>query len=167
MATHPQGAASGYALVKLHATEQRYELVGPEDLSDDAETTVGWDWRIESEGTFQVLFGLEVHPTKEVNQRVVVYMLATFEVQGEPSLPLRPFVSFSAPAILLPYVRANITHLTSQGPFEPLLLSPLNVTRLLEFATFESSTGYEQVKANPELAASLGTSLEDLENFGR
>lgn len=155
--TSPNDTSTGYTFVKVHAVDQSYAVLDPESLDEESSTSVYWDWRIEnSAGQFQVMFGVEVVGTKTNHESARVRLLGTFNVMGDVTVDLRTFVTFTAPAILLPYARQMITNLTAQGPFEAKLLSPINVRKLMEFATFEESTGYKQLVADDSLTAVFG-----------
>lgn len=155
-----QDTGTGYTLEKIHTTEQLYRLVNAEDLGEEREYEFGWDWRIGGESAFQVLFSLEIKGTRDINELVRVKIVGTFSVTGkEKTVDLPHFVQYAAPAILFAYVRQIVTTLTSQGPFEPLLIAPTNMQKAMDYGDFEQTTGYSQLADDPELAESWGVEL--------
>lgn len=158
---------TGYGIVKVHATKQFHQALTAEEVEEERSTRVSWDWRAAGPGSFQVFLGFEITGPKEAPERVEVEMVGTFQIEGDSrSLDLEPFVQFAAPAMLVPYIRQVVTNLTSQGPFEPLLMSPLNVYDLMDFARFTETTGYTQAQEDVELAESLGLTLDEPDSAG-
>lgn len=164
---NPTSAETGYSLVKLHASKQLHRVLTADQVEEERSTGISWDWRVEGPRLFQVFLGFEMKGPQEAPEEIEVDLVGTFQIEGEDtSLALQPFVQFSAPAIILPYIRQIVTNLTSHGPFEPLLMSPMNVQKMMEFANFEESTGFHQLREDPELAAAFGVTHEEIETAG-
>lgn len=148
---------TGYTLDGVFAVEQHFETREPDLSDEEGDTTISWDWRINSETGFAVWLSLGIEGPAQNPANVRVGYVAVFKRSGaEPTLDLKNFVVFSASALLIPYIRQSISWLTAAGPFEQVDFAPVNVKALLDFVDFERSTGFLQMQESRELAAAYG-----------
>lgn len=157
---------SGYRLEKVYAVELHYELIQSTDSlldSDRRETTLFWDWRATGERAIEVYMRAHVAGNREVPEEVTVGLLGEFRFGADPSVTVDNFVSVHAPAMLLPYVRENVSTLTGRGPYKPYFLPSVNVVELGETYDFAKTSGAEQIRNDPSLADQLGLAQLPLE----
>lgn len=74
---------------------------------------------------------LAVRAQLEDHFEINVVLSAKFSVSGEDDKPEK-FVR-NAIAIMFPYIRSEITLLTSQPNFKPIMIPPINVNALIDF----------------------------------
>lgn len=156
-----QEDGSGYLLRRIYAVELRYVHRPPSE--DDKALANGmqieWDWRIQGEREFAVIFGVRFAPTEEYSHEIVVRMVGEFALAGEgrPTPALEDFCRVGATAIMYPFVRESIASLTVRPPVErSLLLPPQNVDDLMAGMKFEASTGARQLSDFPVFDAVAG-----------
>lgn len=158
--TDEADAQTGYDLTGVYGLEQHYDVLDSEDVEEERQTRISWDWQVTGEASFAVYLALIVIGPKTAPERVRVAYVASFEFSGSsPTLDLQNFVVFSASALLIPYLREAISSLSSDGPFGQMNLSPVNVQALMDFVDFEQSTGYQQLAEDPEMAETYGVDL--------
>ncbi len=80
--------------------------------------------------------------------------------KGLASLSLQSFVQTAAPAILFPYAREIISALTGRGPYGAYYLPSINVAKLMQGYDFDSTSGAEELRDDPELARIFGWSAD-------
>lgn len=145
---------SGYVLDRVIAYHQGCEVLPPSDeFPDQAETplTIGWNWSVLGEAQFQVLLSVVCGPTRSRHERVRVDMVAVFSIIGEVvSTNVLDFVRNNGPAILFPYVRETVASLTGRA-VGTLHLAPVNIQNIMRTMNIEQTTGYEQLRAEPNL----------------
>lgn len=65
--------------------------------------------------------------------------VAKFKVDEEsPNMELEKFILNSAPAIMFPYIRNHIHSMTMNSGMKPVLLAPLNITKMIKEAELNS-----------------------------
>jgi preprotein translocase subunit SecB len=153
--------STGYRLLQVTAISQLYEIVDPEEV-EPVEEEVGtvegkplrsyWDWHLAEGQEFQVLFGVWLLPSQDRPDEARVTYLGRFEIGKDvATIKLKQFAHKNAAAILFPYIRRAISHLTGEGPFGRIDLDPINIVRLMErHHPFEASSGARQLQERQE-----------------
>jgi preprotein translocase subunit SecB len=160
MTSAPNLPVAGYEMTRLYFSELVYRVVNPAELAAASgllPVDLGWDWRIAGERSFDVLLRVALAPTAERLDQVRVTVVGTFLAeQDECSVPFEKFVQLHATALLLPYIREAVSHLTARGPFGSYHLPPINVHRLMKDFVLANSTGAAQLRDDPAVVAQLG-----------
>jgi preprotein translocase subunit SecB len=158
MKTPREAPTSGFHLLRVIAVQQAHSIESEETGFPQARSfTVRWDWTVGDDRQFDVFLGVEVRPSRDAPERVVVGVVGEFQLElGVPSLSLQSFVQTAAPAILFPYVRETISSLTGRGPHGSYYLPSINVVRMMKSYDFEATSGAQELRENPDLAKAFG-----------
>ena len=155
---------SGYSIEHLFAARQQFEMLPASDeypSSEDANLSLGWDWRVATEELFEVSINLRVNPTKERPERAGVLLVGVFKRAGAAqTVDFLSFVRLHAPSILMPYAREIITALTGRGFYGPVYLPPLNIAAITQDLDPRDTTGARQIEDEADLVARFGLDLE-------
>lgn len=139
---------SGYKFEKVYAVNLSMRVAQPAtSAAAESPLLFAWDWRMIGEGpAFEVSLQLGLDPTAARNEEIRVTLVGRFSPAGEhQEVDLKSFVRFHAPAILMPFIRETIASLTGRGFFDPLVLPPLNVQRLMDQQDPMAATGAKQL----------------------
>lgn len=138
---------SGYTFERVYTNHQSLRVIArSEDLPAEPPALFSWNWRMLSEGHFEVTLQFGLDPSIRRPEEIRVTLSGRFAPIGEnQEVPLDSFVRFHAPAILMPFVREIVTGLTSRGFFGALLLPPINVQSLMEHQVVGDATGTRQL----------------------
>ena len=150
MSSKPELPVSGYNLENLYCNELYLKIVETSDELPDEElgVGVGWDWHITKEGMFEVVFSLQLRPSKARLEEARLTLTGVFRIEGEfQTVDLKRFVSLNAPAILVPYLRETMSALTARGFYGPLHLPPVNVQTLMKDMDPETTVGARQLSS--------------------
>lgn len=149
-----------YAFERVYTNHQSLRVIAPsESLPAEEPALFGWDWRMLSDGHFEVTLQFGLDPSVRRPEEIRVTLSGRFSPVGETQeVPIESFVRFHAPAILMPFVREVVSGLTSRGFFGALLLPPINVQSLMERQDVGETTAAKQ-------SAGGGPALADRADF--
>ena len=132
----PETAPSGYVLEHFFFQRQFAELVDPTTIDKDAPASafrMSWDWAWDSKDGFTVSLTLALLESQLRPERIELTLVARFHQEGESGpLTIDNFARYSAPAMMFPYLRQQVTSLTWAGPIGPLVLPPMNIIQMME-----------------------------------
>lgn len=170
----------GYQLQDTYTTRQDQRMVGDdeaEEPEEDRDVGFYWDWRLvdeymggvddefaDVEGVwFDIAIGVQVGPSQDDHNRYQATLVGRFFGSLEEQVPLHDFVQLNGVAMLLPYLRQCVSNLSDWGPGPEYYLPVVNVKQLMEPISLDSSSGWQQLREVPDLAAKLGVPDEVLE----
>lgn len=81
-----------------------------------------------TENTFKVSFGIKI--TEDMKYNIDAQISGYFSVQDQSDLGEK-LLKNNTVAILFPYLRSQLTLLSSQPGFEPIILPVMNITELM------------------------------------
>lgn len=81
-----------------------------------------------AENTFKVSFGIKI--TEDMKYNIDAQISGYFSVQDQSDLGEK-LLKNNTVAILFPYLRSQLTLLSSQPGFEPIILPVMNITELM------------------------------------
>lgn len=141
---------SGYAIEKVYTTDQHFQYKEPGDEDVHSQVDIGWDWRLllpaQEETRFEVRLSASVEPSTERTELISASIAGRFRlVDPSPTVPVADFVRLQAPAILLPYVRQVLSHLTMMSYYGTYYLPPINVVELMQDFDPANTTGARQL----------------------
>ena len=127
-------------LEQLFCRRAEYEQVHPKATArsirtEDLNLGVSLAWRETKTDGVEIELTLALRPdeAKEQPYRVVVTYVGRFAFGALPEgLQKDDFVQRNAAAILFPYVREMLSHLTARGSAGPVTLPPINVVAMLD-----------------------------------
>jgi preprotein translocase subunit SecB len=129
-------ADTGFACDAIFFNKILFEGIAPGNVpaTEPADTlAIGWDWAWLARNVFDVNLTINISPSSLRPENISLTAIGRFSIRGEAtSVSVEQFAQFSAPAILMPYVRQHITALTSAGQVSPLVLPPLNVQAMMK-----------------------------------
>lgn len=143
---------SGIRVLRVYATEQLQQLVELDDLPEDRELTITWDWRIIAVPEFEVKVGITLGPSISAPERITAAIVARFVAGSlDPKLKVGAFARYNALSFLLPYVREIITSLTARGPHGAVVLPPINAQQVADTFNEAITTAAKQAEADESL----------------
>ena len=137
---------SGYSFERVYTNHQSLRVIArSEALPAEGPAFFGWDWRMLSDGHFEVTLQFGLDPSARRPEEIRVTLSGRFSPLGDvQEVPIESFVRFHAPAILMPFVREVVSGLTGRGFFGPMLLPPINVQALMETQDATQTTAAKQ-----------------------
>jgi preprotein translocase subunit SecB len=140
---------SGYQLEKLYASDLHLVVKSVEAESAPAGQVIfGWDWELLEASMFEVRLKLGLDPTPDRLEEVRLTLSGRFRMSAAaPSVTLTDFVKLHAVAILFPYARELLSHVTARGFYGPMLLPALNIMQLMGSRDTTQTTGARQLAA--------------------
>lgn len=159
---------SGYQLERLYASDLHLVVKRVEETSAPAGQVIfGWDWELLEPNMFEVRLKLGLDPTPERLEEVRLTLSGRFRMSAAtPSVSLTDFVKLHAVAILFPYARELLSHVTARGFYEPVLLPALNIVQLMGSRDAAQTTGARQLASGyqtvyPAAPAAAVTSVSE------
>lgn len=160
--TKNSSVGAGYRIERIYVAEQHYEQVNPAGLRESESTEdrgigVRWDWRPLGPRRFEVLIELTLEAVSAAPEEARVRILGIFEaLENAQSVSFVDFLRTNAPAILFPFGREVLSTMTGRGFYGTCHLNPINVLALLKDFDFSTTTGFQYLEANPEVAENFG-----------
>ena len=100
-----------------------------EELKFELQVQIG----IGEDSTYKVT--LVLNGTKQDEYNIVISLSGFFEVEGKAELEdkvIQDLINKNAVAILMPYLRSELTLLTAQPDTDSVVLPPFNINKMLE-----------------------------------
>lgn len=146
----PELPASGYSLLKVYTThvslEHSVATDPPGGGASHALLSFGFEWRKLSDERFDVMLRIKIDPSLSRPERLVMHLVGQFKRNGTPALSMNDFAKLHAVAILFPYIRQQITTLTTSSFHGPFYLPAVNVGALMEGMKAKEATAKPQVR---------------------